>query len=83
VGGWGAGQEPLKFTVGASGLLLEAGLDQRWILGRLDSGEAQAAAATFAESCQATAGLQFLSVQNTSRTRRFAGFWLLRDQILP
>ncbi|MCY4235067.1 MAG: Tab2/Atab2 family RNA-binding protein [Cyanobacteria bacterium MAG CAR2_bin_4] len=83
VAGWVAGLEPLKFTVSDNCLLLEAGLDQRWLLGRLDSGEAQAAAATFAESCQSTAGLQFLSVQNTSRTRRFAGFWLLRDQILP
>ncbi|MYI71953.1 MAG: DUF1092 family protein [Synechococcus sp. SB0673_bin_10] len=83
VAGWVAGLEPLKFTVSDNCLLLEAGLDQRWLLGRLDPGEAKAAAATFAESCQSTAGLQFLSVQNTSQTRHFAGFWLLRDQVLP
>ena len=83
VAGWVAGLEPLKLTVSDNCLLLEAGLDQRWLLGRLDPSEAKAAAATFAESCQSTAGLQFLAVQNTSRTQRFAGFWLLRDQILP
>lgn len=83
VAGWVAGLEPLKLTISDNCLLLEAGLDQRWLLGRLDPGEAKAAAATFAESCQSTAGLQFLSVQNTSQTQHFAGFWLLRDQILP
>ncbi|KKZ12987.1 MAG: hypothetical protein TE42_02170 [Candidatus Synechococcus spongiarum SP3] len=83
VAGWVAGLEPLKLTISDNCLLLEAGLDQRWLLGRLDPGEAEAAAATFAESCQSTAGLQFLSVQNTSQTQHFTGFWLLRDQILP
>lgn len=83
VAGWVAGLEPLKFTISDNCLLLEAGLDQRWLLGRMEPGEANAAAATFEESCQFTAGLQFLSVQNTSQTQRFAGFWLLRDQILP
>lgn len=83
VAGWVAGLEPLKLTISDNCLLLEAGLDQRWLLGRLDHGEAAAAAATFAESCQSTAGLQFLSVQDTSRTQHLAGFWLLRDQILP
>ncbi|MXZ83148.1 MAG: DUF1092 family protein [Synechococcus sp. SB0666_bin_14] len=83
VAGWVAGLEPLKLTVSDNCLLLETGLDQRWLLGRLDPGEAKAAAATFADSCESMAGLQFLSVQNTSQTQRFAGFWLLRDQILP
>ena len=83
VAGWVAGLEPLKFTVSDHCLLLEAGLDQRWLLGRLDPVEAKAATATLAASCQSTAGLQFLSVQNTSRTQHFAGFWLLRDQTLP
>ncbi len=83
VAGWVAGLEPLKLTISDNRLLLEAGLDQRWLLGRLDPSEANAAAATFAESCGSTGGLQFLSVQNTSQTQRFAGFWLLRDQVLP
>ena len=83
VAGWVAGLEPLKLTISDNCLLLEAGLDQRWLLGSLDHGEAQAAATTFAASLQSTAGLQFLSVQNTARTQHFAGFWLLRDQILP
>ena len=83
VAGWIAGLEPLKLTVSNNCILLEAGLDQRWLLGRLDPGEAKAAAVTFAGSCQSTAGLQFLSVQDTSRTQHVSGFWLLRDQILP
>lgn len=83
VAGWVAGLEPLKLTISDNRLLLEAGLDQRWLLSCLDPSEANAAAATFAESCGSTGGLQFLSVQNTSQTQRFAGFWLLRDQILP
>ncbi|KKZ14613.1 MAG: hypothetical protein TH68_04380, partial [Candidatus Synechococcus spongiarum 142] len=83
VAGWVAGLEPLKLTISDNCLLLEAGLDQRWLLGRLDPGEAKTAAATFTESCESTVGLQFLSVQRTNRTQHFAGFWLLRDQILP
>lgn len=83
VAGWVAGLEPLKLTISDNCLLLEAGLDQRWLLGRLDSGEAQAAATTLAESSQSAAGLQFLSVQNSPQTQRLAGFWLLRDQMLP
>ena len=83
VAGWVAGLEPMKLTISDNCLLLEAGLDQRWLLGRLDPSEATAASTTFAESYQSMNGLQFISVQNSSQTQHFAGFWLLRDQILP
>ncbi len=83
VAGWLAGLEPLKLVISDNCLILEAGLDQRWLLTRLNPGEAKAAAATFESSCQNNGGLQFLSVQQNRQTRHFAGFWLLRDQILP
>jgi hypothetical protein len=77
--GWLAGLEPVRLEIDGDRLVLEAGLEDRWLLGRLPREEAAAAAAAFAAARAQVGGLQFLSVQGRESDQRFEGFWLLRD----
>jgi hypothetical protein len=79
IAGWLAGLEPVRLEIEADKLVLEAGLEDRWLLGSLPREEAEAAAAAFASSRQRAGGLQFLAVQGRESDQRFEGFWLLRD----
>lgn len=83
VAGWLSGLEPVKLAVCSNRLVLEAGIDNRWLLANLDRAEATAAAAAFQKAREQCAGLQFLAVQPHEEAQRFAGFWLLRDQSIP
>jgi hypothetical protein len=77
--GWLAGLEPVRLEVVEDQLVLEAGLEDRWLLTTLPSQEAAAARATFAEARQRAAGLQFIAIQPEESDPRLEGFWLLRD----
>jgi hypothetical protein len=79
IAGWLAGLEPVRLEIDASRLVLEAGLEDRWLLGSLAGEEAAAAAAAFTRAREQAGGLQFLAVQGHESEQRFAGFWLLRD----
>ena len=79
VAGWLAGLEPVRLEIVGTQLVLEAGMDDRWLLATLPEAEAEAAAQAFATSRQQAAGLQFIAVQSRESDQRFEGFWLLRD----
>ncbi len=79
IAGWMAGLEPARLVIEGRSLVLEAGLDDRWLLATLEEAEAGGAAAAFAAARDAAAGLQFIAVQSDAEAQRFDGFWLLRD----
>ncbi|MEB3321444.1 MAG: Tab2/Atab2 family RNA-binding protein [Synechococcaceae cyanobacterium] len=79
IGGWLAGLEPVRLEVCDRQLVLEAGLEDRWLLATLDPEEAEAARAAFAASRRQAAGLQFIAVQPSEADPRLEGFWMLRD----
>jgi len=79
IAGWLAGLEPVRLAVDGRRLVLEAGLEDRWLLAELPAEEAAAAADAFAASRRQAAGLQFLAVQAGEEQPRLQGFWILRD----
>lgn len=79
IAGWLAGLEPVRLEIDASQLVLEAGLEDRWLLANLAPEEAAAAATAFAAARQQAAGLQFIAVVSGPDADRLEGFWLLRD----
>ncbi len=79
IAGWLAGLEPVRLAISDQQLVLEAGLEDRWLLGRLDAEEAAAAAAAFEAARRQAGGVQFLAVQASEQDPRFEGFWILRD----
>lgn len=62
----------------SGGLVLEAGLSDRWIFATFEDAEMARAAAQYAEHCRATGGLHFLLVQPDDSGMTYSGFWLLR-----
>ncbi len=79
IAGWLAGLEPVRLELNGRQLVLEAGLEDRWLLSDLPVDEAEAAAAALGAARQQAAGLQFLAVQSDENAERLQGFWLLRD----
>jgi hypothetical protein len=77
--GWLAGLEPVRLEIVDRQLVLEAGLEDRWLLATLPEAEAQAAGQAFAQARERAGGLQFIAVQARESDQRFEGFWLLRD----
>ena len=59
--------------------MLEAGLEDRWLVSDLQNGEADSAQQALEAARQEAGGLQFLAVQSGPDATEFAGFWLLRD----
>ena len=74
-----AGLEPVRLAVSGRQLLLEAGLEDRWLLSDLEASEAEQAAQALADARNQSGGLQFLAVQASPDEQRFSGFWMLRD----
>jgi hypothetical protein len=60
-------------------LVLEAGMEDRWLLGNLDPEEANAAREAFLAARSHAAGIQFIAVQRSDDQPGFDGFWMLRD----
>jgi len=79
IAGWLAGLEPVRLSVAGQQLVLEAGLEDRWLLGNLAAEEAAAAAEAMQQARLAAGGVQFLAVQASEEQPGFTGFWLLRD----
>ena len=59
--------------------MLEAGLEDRWLLGNLAAEEAAAASEALEQARLNAGGVQFLAVQASEEQPDFTGFWLLRD----
>ncbi len=64
---------------GPDGLLLEAGLVDRWIMTTFDDSEVAAAARTFTERKLAAQGLHFLLVRPDDSGVTYTGLWLLQQ----
>jgi hypothetical protein len=79
IAGWIAGLEPVRLEVSGNQLVLEAGLEDRWLLGNLEDEEAKAAAQAFRAAREQVGGVQFLAVQSSEAQSGFDGFWVLRD----
>jgi hypothetical protein len=77
---WLQDQRPvaLNYIPGSpDGLILEAGLVDRWILHTFEDPEVIAAARTFRERQQVSKGIHFLLVQPDDSGMTYSGFWLL------
>lgn len=60
------------------GLILEAGLADRWVLATFEDEEVAAAAKAYEQRKQLTEGLHFLLVQPDDSGMTYSGFWLLQ-----
>ncbi|MEI6828337.1 MAG: Tab2/Atab2 family RNA-binding protein [Synechococcaceae cyanobacterium ELA445] len=79
IAGWLAGLEPVRLEISGQQLVLEAGIDARWLLANLEAEEAAAARQAFRDAREQAGGVQFIAVQASESDPRFEGFWLLRD----
>lgn len=71
----------LNYITGApDGLVLEAGLVDRWVVATFEDNEVTAAARTYEQRKQLSRGLHFLLVQPDDSGMTYTGFWLLRSQ---
>ncbi len=69
----------LHYTPGSpDGLILEAGLIDRWVLTTFTDPEVSIAGQLFNQRLQASAGLHFLLVQPDDSGMTYTGLWLLR-----
>lgn len=69
----------LNYIAGApDGLVLEAGLVDRWIVATFDDQEVSTAAQTYEQRKQLSGGLHFLLVQPDDSGMTYTGFWLLK-----
>ena len=79
IAGWMAGLEPVRLELRGESLVLEASLENSWLLGKMDQAVAEAAREAFTAARVESGGLQFIAVQSDPESERFEGFWLLRD----
>lgn len=69
----------LNYIPGApDGLILEAGLVDRWIVATFEDREVKAAAQVYEQRKQLSQGLHFLLVQPDDTGMTYSGFWLLK-----
>ncbi|MEB3831725.1 Tab2/Atab2 family RNA-binding protein [Phormidium sp. CCY1219] len=70
----------LNYIPGApDGLILEAGLSDRWVLATFEDKEVAAAGLNFQQHKQLCKGLHFLLVQPDDSGQTYTGFWLLQN----
>ena len=60
-------------------LILETGLNDRWILANLNRPALQQEMTSFMNTKQQSKGIHFVAVQESPQVEAFAGFWLLQD----
>lgn len=71
----------LNYIAGApNGLILEAGLVDRWIIATFEDIEVATAAVEYERRKQGSQGLHFLLVQPDDSGMTYTGFWLLRNE---
>ncbi|MBE9125646.1 MULTISPECIES: Tab2/Atab2 family RNA-binding protein [unclassified Coleofasciculus] len=69
----------LNFIAGApDGLILEAGLVERWVVATFEDKEVAAAGRMYEQRKQMSGGLHFLLVQPDELGMTYTGFWLLK-----
>jgi hypothetical protein len=71
----------LNYMSGApDGMILEAGLVDRWIVATFDDAEVATAAKNYEHRKQQSKGLHFLLVQPDDSGMTYSGFWLLQSE---
>lgn len=71
----------LNYVAGApAGLILEAGLVDRWVVATFEDKEVVAAAQAYEQRKQLSQGLHFLLVQPDDSGITYSGFWLLQAE---
>lgn len=71
----------LSYIPGApDGLILDAGLVDRWIVATFEDAEVAAAAKVYEQRKILSKGLHFLLIQPDDSGMTYSGFWLLRDE---
>ncbi len=71
----------LHYSPGApDGVILAAGLAERWVMATFEDADMARAARTFQQRQQAAAGLHFLLIQPDDSGMTYSGFWLLRSE---
>jgi hypothetical protein len=76
-----SGPFSLNYVSGApDGLILEAGLIDRWIVATFEDTDVKAAAQEFEHRKQQSQKLHFLLVQPDDSGMTYTGFWLLREE---
>ncbi|NDJ18902.1 Tab2 family RNA-binding protein [Myxacorys almedinensis] len=69
----------LNYSAGApDGLILEAGVRDRWIINTFDDPEVRRAAQQYEQRKHASQGLHFLLIQPDDSGMTYTGFWLLQ-----
>lgn len=63
-----------------NGLILEAGLVDRWILATFEDAEMATAATNFEQRKQVSQGLHFLLIQPDDSAVTYSGYWLLKSE---
>ena len=72
----------LNYIAGApDGLVLEAGLVDRWVVATFEDSEVAAAARMYEQRKQLSGGLHFLLVQPDDSGMTYTGFWLLGGDV--
>jgi hypothetical protein len=61
------------------GLILEAGLADRWVIATFDDTEVAIAAKKYQSRLQQSQGLHFLLIQPDDSGMTYSGFWLLQS----
>ena len=74
-----ANAQALNYIPGVpDGLILEAGLSDRWVVATFEDNDVTAAAKNYEQRKQQSRGLHFLLVQPDDSGMTYSGFWLLQ-----
>lgn len=75
---WMTGIEPAYLSVVQEQLILEAGLNDRYLFAPLKAEKLRAEAEGFAKRQHLAQGIHFLAIQTDLKAQSFAGFWLMQ-----
>ncbi|AGY57422.1 Tab2/Atab2 family RNA-binding protein [Gloeobacter kilaueensis] len=84
IAGWLSVHEPVSLQYTRSqidGIVLETGLDERWILATFNDPEMRRRGEQFQERLQQSTGLHFLAVRPEQSGHEITGFWLLQTPL--
>ena len=76
---WLGGLEPAKLLIEGTQIILEAGQADRWLVTDVEEEAKNAIKNNFLNTKRDADGLQFISVQKSSKQNSLDGFWMLKD----
>ena len=76
---WLGGLEPAKLLIEGTQIILEAGQADRWLVTDVEEEAKNAIKNIFLNTKRDADGLQFISVQKSSKQNSLDGFWMLKD----